>query len=271
MIFLDVIGAATFFALLILSIGVQASMTKEEVERLLRHGAYDIFNEEKAGAAERESNDFVQQDIDSILERRSRTVVHKNTGSQSNAAGGTFSKASFKAPRTPGGTEQHNTDEVDIEDPEFWTKMVGAAPAEEITDLGRRKRNQANYSEKHYERTLEAALGGTPNSRAAGSDDESTDYSSSDDEGSSDGENTRERSRWGGPKRNQWKRDQAESLIKVLETQGYGNIPWDELFKQFPTWKRIDEKEVSWNLSKNSVPRWKLLAILTFLTALLRR
>ena len=27
-------------------------MTKEEVERLLRHGAYDIFNEEKAGSAE---------------------------------------------------------------------------------------------------------------------------------------------------------------------------------------------------------------------------
>ena len=225
-------------------------MTKDEVERLLRHGAYDIFNEEKAGTAERESNDFVQQDIDSILERRSRTVVHKNTGSQSNAAGGTFSKASFKAPRTPGSSEQQTTDEVDIEDPEFWTKMVGAAPAEEIADLGRRKRNQANYSEKYYERTLEAAIGGTPNSRGGGSEAESTDYSSSDEGSSDDAEPVRERSRWGGSKKNQWKRDQTESLIKVLETQGYGNIPWEELFKLIPTWKRVEEKEVSWDSCK---------------------
>merc|ERR1712032_1279857 len=42
------------------------AMTKEEVERLLRHGAYDIFNEDKTGTGEAESNDFIQQDIDSI-------------------------------------------------------------------------------------------------------------------------------------------------------------------------------------------------------------
>jgi SNF2 family DNA or RNA helicase len=105
----------------------EPTMTKEEVERLLRHGAYDIFNEDKAGSAEAESNDFVQQDIDAILERRSKTVIHSNTGSNSNAAGGTFSKASFKAPKTPNAKEGEAVEEVDIEDPDFWKKIVGEA------------------------------------------------------------------------------------------------------------------------------------------------
>ena len=56
----------------------EGAMTKEEVERLLRHGAYDIFNEDKSGMAEAESNEFVSQDIDSILERRTRKLIHEN-------------------------------------------------------------------------------------------------------------------------------------------------------------------------------------------------
>lgn len=84
-------------------------MTKEEVEKLLRKGAYDIFKEDKD-----ESNDFVSQDIDSILERRAKTIVHENTGTKSKAAGGTFSKASFK--------NANETAEVDVDDPDFWTK-----------------------------------------------------------------------------------------------------------------------------------------------------
>ena len=108
-------------------------MTKEEVERLLRHGAYDIFNEDKEGSAEAESKDFVEQDIDSILSRRSRKIVHGNTGSGSSAAGGTFSKASFVNKSTPskGGDGENNggtsRDDIDINDPDFSMKMVGEA------------------------------------------------------------------------------------------------------------------------------------------------
>jgi hypothetical protein len=80
-----------------------------------QNGAYDIFKEDKEGASEKESNDFVSQDIDSILERRATTVVHENTGSNSNAAGGTFSKASFK-------NTNSDAAEVDVDDPDFWTK-----------------------------------------------------------------------------------------------------------------------------------------------------
>lgn len=94
-------------------------MTKEEVEKLLKHGAYDIFAEDKDGSSEKESKDFESQDIDSILARRAKTVVHDNTGSGSAAAGGTFSKASFKNTNSDGVA----ADEVDVDDPDFWTKV----------------------------------------------------------------------------------------------------------------------------------------------------
>lgn len=103
----------------------EGAMTKDEIEKLLRHGAYDIMNEHKAGTAEAESNAFKEQDIDSILSRRSRKVVHDNTGSGSKAAGGTFSKASFvnKTPSKKGDTVdgQAATEDVDVNDPDFWT------------------------------------------------------------------------------------------------------------------------------------------------------
>ena len=97
-------------------------LSKEEVERLLRHGAYDIFNEEKSGSSEQESKEFESQDIDSILARRAKTVVHDNTGSNSNAAGGTFSKASFRAQNTGKsgdgtGNGDDTGEDVDIDDP----------------------------------------------------------------------------------------------------------------------------------------------------------
>jgi hypothetical protein len=223
-------------------------MTKEEVERLLRHGAYDIFNEEKTGSAEAESNDFVQQDIDSILERRSRTVVHQNTGSQSNAAGGTFSKASFKAPKTPDGTQNGTSEDIDIEDPEFWTKMVGVAPVEAASDLKPRKRNQANYNERLYERRLDQDLtaeGGTPGSQEA----DSSDYSSADDEDDDDSdadpsEMDKERAKWGGSKPNQWKRDQADGVFKALENYGYGNFSSHEFHARLSQCKMHSDTEV---------------------------
>ena len=49
----------------------EKTITKEEVEKLLRHGTYDIFSEDALGESEKELNDFMAQDIDSILERRS--------------------------------------------------------------------------------------------------------------------------------------------------------------------------------------------------------
>merc|ERR1711915_839402 len=158
-------------------------MGKDEIEKLLRHGAYDIFNEEKTGSSEKESNDFIEQDIDSILERRTKTVIHENTGSKSNAAGGTFSKASFKGMNA--GTNE--TGDVDVDDPDFWKKVVGEAKAEELNDLTGKKRTRVktNYNERDYERQIEAHLG----DRVFMSTDEEADIS---DDSASDSSDSQE-------------------------------------------------------------------------------
>eukprot|EP00980_Cylindrotheca_fusiformis_P030318 scaffold24653_cov157-Cylindrotheca_fusiformis.AAC.2 len=204
----------------------EAAMTKEEVEKLLRHGAYDIFNEDKAGKAEAESKDFVEQDIDSILARRSRTVIHDNTGSQSGAAGGTFSKASFVA-KTPTGKKGSATDDIDIEDPEFWTKMVGEAKEEVLSELKPRKRSRMNYSEKSYANQFNQVLDVSDSDGSNNSDESDT----SDDEDY--GEQV-ERARWGGQKPGNWKRSQAKDVLEGIERHGYGGLPWDQFMKKLP-------------------------------------
>ena len=137
---------------------MQGTLSKEEVENLLRHGAYDIFNEEKAGDGEAASNAFVEQDIDSILERHSRTVIHEKTGITGKAAGSTFSKATFSA-STPG--TNRGVEEVDIEDPDFWKKMLGeptgeAGENDDILVPGKRARKVANYCEEEYDKRMSA-------------------------------------------------------------------------------------------------------------------
>ena len=217
-------------------------MTKEEVERLLRHGAYDIFNEEKAGTAEAESKDFIEQDIDSILQRRSRTVVHENTGTGSGAAGGTFSKATFVAPTTPGNGQDKQQEDVDIEDPDFWKKMIGETEAEVESELKPRRRNQANYSERFYERNLHKMIASSP----SGSD--SSVSASDDDDGSDDDDlddEDMERARWGGNKPYHWSKWQAMKVLETVERFGYRVLPWDEFRSALlPDCDKFTETEV---------------------------
>jgi hypothetical protein len=89
--------------------GGERSLSKEEVEKLLRCGAY-VLDEDKDGS-EAASNAFAVDDIDTILQRCAKNVVHDNSA----AAGGKFSKARFsKALPAAGGTT------VEIDDPNFW-------------------------------------------------------------------------------------------------------------------------------------------------------
>jgi hypothetical protein len=222
----------------LLSRYTQGSLSKEEIEKLLRHGAYDIFNEDSAGTAEAESKDFELQDIDSILLGRSRTVVHDNTGSTSNAAGGTFSKARFTAAKTPDtakGKGKH--EDIDIEDPDFWKKMVGESNAEEVADdplSKRRHRTETNYSEREYMKQLETTL--------KLSDDENN--SDSDSYADEEGEETSERCRWGGSSPSEWKKEHVESLIQTLLLFGY-SVDWDQSLKRLDFGSEVDSVEVS--------------------------
>lgn len=209
---------------------------------MLRHGAYDIFNEDKSGKAEAESNEFVQEDIDSILQRRSKVVVHDNTGSSSGAAGGTFSKATFKVSKSTGDQSEANgtVDDIDIEDPDFWKKMIGEPKADEDMDIllttKRRQRKQiTSYSEQEYTKNLEEALGD------GDSDSDATDHSDEDVVFRQSGT----RSKWGGAGAAEWSKDEADNVAKVLATVGYGRLNWDAFTKIAMLRKPFATAEVS--------------------------
>ena len=195
-------------------------MTKEEVEKLLRHGAYDIFQEEKDGSAEKESNEFLQSDIDTIMARRTKRIIHENTGSKSNVAGGTFSKAVFKA--TNAGEGDASAKDIDIDDPEFWKKMIGE-PVKKVDHNNltgkKRKRNITNYSEHFFDQI--------DDTQQKESKESEYDYSSDSDSVDSL-EEVAERYHWGGKKPTEWNKFDADYLLNRLAL--YGLSRRDEIF-----------------------------------------
>lgn len=92
-----------------------ASLSKPEIESLLKHGAYEIFREEKEGTSASKSQEFGEASIDQILQRSKRVV---EDGKSSSSGPSSFSKASFVT-----ATGQEN--DVDVNDPDFWTKVIG--------------------------------------------------------------------------------------------------------------------------------------------------
>ena len=64
---------------------------------------------------------FCEEDIDSILERRAKTVTIEG-----NKAGGSFSKATFASAET-------ETD-INLDDPDFWSKWAKKAEIEQIDE-----------------------------------------------------------------------------------------------------------------------------------------
>jgi len=193
----------------------KVGLTKEEIEKLLRHGAYDIFNEEKVGKSDKESEAFISADIDSILSR-AKTVVHDNTGSSSGAAGGTFSKASFKVPYGLSNVNEDNEPigDVDIDDPEFWTKMVGEAKEDTESPLIAKKR-------RRFKGTYVEARVGDVFASESEAVKESSNSSDADLSSEEDGNECREKLRWGGNRKIDWDRKDVENLIKALLQFGY--------------------------------------------------
>lgn len=91
-------------------------LSKKEVEDLLKKGAYGaIMDDDNAG------DKFCEEDIESILQRRTQTVAVEQE-----KAGGSFSKASFASNDT-------QTD-IAIDDPDFWAKWAKKAEIEEVDE-----------------------------------------------------------------------------------------------------------------------------------------
>uniref|UniRef100_A0A673K4E7 Chromodomain-helicase-DNA-binding protein 9-like n=1 Tax=Sinocyclocheilus rhinocerous TaxID=307959 RepID=A0A673K4E7_9TELE len=94
-------------------------LSKKEIEDLLRRGAYGaIMDEEDEGAK------FCEEDIDQILQRRTKTITIESEG-----RGSTFAKASFVA--------SGNRTDISLDDPNFWDKWAKKAEIDMDTVNGR--------------------------------------------------------------------------------------------------------------------------------------
>ncbi len=192
--------------------------------------------------------------------------MHENTGSKSSAAGGTFSKASFKNTNSDGVASI----EVDVDDPDFWTKVVGDAKEEEDQQLGKRKRAQHSYSEKEYLKRLDAQikdgiLGSDADDNASMSSEWSAEKNGISDDESLHHDNEalkvivratkfkkNERYTWGGSGRSEWKQSDAENVLKVLGNFGYGTVSWAKyttLLSLSKSMKLDEVKRMCWSLS----------------------
>lgn len=87
----------------------------KEIDELLKRGAYDVFRDD-----DQEAEQFCAADIDQILSRSSQVVQYEQEAKSS------FSKASFVSATT--------SDDVDIDDPDFWKKAVGLKDPEPSED-----------------------------------------------------------------------------------------------------------------------------------------
>jgi chromodomain-helicase-DNA-binding protein 7 len=117
----------------------------------LKKGAYDVFRDDD----DKEAQKFMDTDIDQLLEQSSRKVTYGETATTSLSSGlGSFSKASFVT-TTGDGDEK----DVDLDDPDFWSKAVGLeAPPEDmdpdmaliINDGTKRSRKQVEVYDPHF-------------------------------------------------------------------------------------------------------------------------
>ncbi|XP_055681908.1 uncharacterized protein LOC129789277 isoform X4 [Lutzomyia longipalpis] len=89
-------------------------LSKKEIEDLLKKGAYGAIMEEDA------ADKFCEEDIDSILKRRTQIITMEQE------KGSTFSKASFAM--------SGNRSDINIDDPDFWKKWAKKADIEPVQE-----------------------------------------------------------------------------------------------------------------------------------------
>ena len=86
----------------------------KEIEKMLRNGVYNMMNDDDT-----EVDSFCSQDIDQILEKRTRVFTNKFDGSESS-----FSKAQFKS----------ETDNIDLDSKDFWAKVLPEIDTNDLSE-----------------------------------------------------------------------------------------------------------------------------------------
>ena len=153
-----------------------AALSNDDIENLLKHGAYEMFREEKEGKAEAASRQFSEATLDQILSRSTKIIhgpsVTTNTDDNGNASepsndnqkpgssSSLFSKATFVS-----SNNDPESAELELNDPDFWTKVVGLPSKpiilESSPNKGNRLRRRAskNRSYKEDSKVLDDLLG----------------------------------------------------------------------------------------------------------------
>lgn len=109
-------------------IGNSGAAARAEIERLLRQGAYGAMSED-AAEGEKKAKEWGAEGIDDILARSDRRVVEASENADveddPNANKSLFATATFA------GAGGEGSDEIALDDPNFWEKLMPEAAAAE--------------------------------------------------------------------------------------------------------------------------------------------
>ena len=86
----------------------------KKIDELLKKGAYDVFKDDD----DEEAKKFMETDIDQLMDKAKNVTYGKQQNKLSSGLG-SFSKASFVTDAGEGEKD------VDLDDPDFWSKAVG--------------------------------------------------------------------------------------------------------------------------------------------------
>ncbi|KAK4536923.1 hypothetical protein CDCA_CDCA10G2948 [Cyanidium caldarium] len=171
---------------------VFSAMGRDDINRLLRRGAYDVFNEDDSAA-----DAFTTDNIENIMARRTKTV---KTGA-AEAGPSAFSKATFAA--------EADVDRSWLNDKNFWANLMpqaAAAPDPNIVQEPRRRRQVQRFQP------------------GDSSEDDS-------DDGESGGDDTETAEDNVGPDgRRLWNKSERHRLQRALLMCGYGD--WAKLVQR---------------------------------------
>lgn len=103
-----------------------SSLSRRELENLLKHGAYGAFNDAQDICLE-------DQSIEQILSRSSTILRETNEIDKTAEPKVSFSRASFVSSTS-------NETSVSVDDPDFWNKVVGLAIKEKEDGLASKRK-----------------------------------------------------------------------------------------------------------------------------------
>jgi hypothetical protein len=205
-------------------------LNRKEIEDLLKKGAYGAMLDDEA------SSKFCEEDIDQILERRTKVIRHEG-----NEKGSVFSKATFSA-----GLDE-DMEGVDLDDPDFWEKW--AAKAQIDTSEIVNEKNALIVSEPRRRRQVQKF----------GSKLADEDYSSNDNAGDSDAYEDDEEELEKPNSRNKrdqqvrpWSLSEKTKYERKLMIYGYGS--WELMASHFPRRTEKDLKAVTRTLMRKVLP-----------------